>query len=108
MRRAPCPRGSWCPPAIAETLDASHLQRLGKAADQARDNAHHIPQQGVVGRMMNAAGADKPGAEALSGLARAFFYAGARPLLVSHWSVDSEAASAWRRRIRWRAKGTNS
>jgi CHAT domain-containing protein len=31
------------------------------------------------------------GAEALSGLARAFFYAGARSLLVSHWSVDSNA-----------------
>ena len=35
---------------------------------------------------------DKPGAEALSGLARAFFYAGARALLVSHWAVNSEAA----------------
>ena len=31
------------------------------------------------------------GAEALSGLARAFFYAGARALLVSHWSVYSDA-----------------
>jgi len=31
------------------------------------------------------------GAEALSGLARAFFYAGARALLVSHWYVDSAA-----------------
>lgn len=29
--------------------------------------------------------------EALSGLARAFIYAGARALLVSHWAVDSEA-----------------
>src|SRR5262245_66451196 len=29
------------------------------------------------------------GAEALSGLARAFFYAGARALRVSHWAVDS-------------------
>jgi CHAT domain-containing protein len=29
--------------------------------------------------------------EALSGLARAFFYAGARALLVSHWPVDSQA-----------------
>jgi CHAT domain-containing protein len=28
----------------------------------------------------------------LSGLARAFFYAGARALLVSHWAVYSEAA----------------
>jgi CHAT domain-containing protein len=35
-----------------------------------------------------------PGAEGLSGLARAFFYAGARSLLVSHWAVSSEAAKA--------------
>lgn len=35
----------------------------------------------------------RPGAEALSGLARAFFYAGARALLVSHWAVDTEAAT---------------
>lgn len=32
------------------------------------------------------------GGEALSGLARAFFYAGARALLVSHWPVNSDAA----------------
>jgi CHAT domain-containing protein len=36
-----------------------------------------------------AGGAER--AEALSGLARAFFYAGARALLVSHWSVYSDA-----------------
>ena len=29
----------------------------------------------------------------MSGLARSFFYAGARALLVSHWAVDSEAAT---------------
>jgi CHAT domain-containing protein len=34
-----------------------------------------------------------PGAEGLSGLAKAFFYAGARALLVSHWSVSSQAAA---------------
>ena len=39
----------------------------------------------------NTAAGDKPGAEALSGLARAFFYAGARSLLVSNWEVDSES-----------------
>jgi CHAT domain-containing protein/tetratricopeptide (TPR) repeat protein len=38
-----------------------------------------------------AGGSAKPGAEALSGLARAFFYAGARAMLVSHWAVNSEA-----------------
>ncbi len=40
----------------------------------------------------NTAAADgTPGAEGLSGLARAFFYAGARALLVSHWAVLSDA-----------------
>ena len=33
-------------------------------------------------------------AEALSGLARAFFYAGAKTLVVSHWEVKSKAAVA--------------
>jgi CHAT domain-containing protein/tetratricopeptide (TPR) repeat protein len=46
----------------------------------------------VLSACNTAAGAnDIAGAEALSGLARAFFYAGARALLVSHWAVDSEA-----------------
>ena len=39
----------------------------------------------------NTAGAGRPGAEALSGLARAFFYAGARAVLASHWAVNSQA-----------------
>jgi CHAT domain-containing protein len=47
----------------------------------------------VVLSACNTAAGDKPGAEALSGLARAFFYAGARALLVSHWSVASNAAT---------------
>lgn len=38
------------------------------------------------------AGSGEAGAQALSGLARAFFYAGSRALLVSHWHVNSEAA----------------
>jgi CHAT domain-containing protein len=39
----------------------------------------------------NTAAGGEPGAEAFSGLARAFFYAGARSLLVSHWAVDSDS-----------------
>ncbi|MGQ0673599.1 MAG: CHAT domain-containing tetratricopeptide repeat protein [Hyphomicrobium sp.] len=46
----------------------------------------------VVLSACNTASAGKPGAEALSGLARSFFYAGARALLVSHWPVYSDAA----------------
>jgi len=47
----------------------------------------------VVLSACNTIAGDRPGAEALSGLARAFFYAGARALLVSHWAVESNAAT---------------
>jgi CHAT domain-containing protein/Tfp pilus assembly protein PilF len=47
----------------------------------------------VVLSACNTIAGERPGAEALSGLARAFFYAGGRALLVSHWSVDSAAAT---------------
>jgi CHAT domain-containing protein/Tfp pilus assembly protein PilF len=61
-------------------LTASRVARLRLDADWAVLSA------------CNTAAGDRPGAEGLSGLARAFFYAGARALLVSHWPVDSEAA----------------
>ena len=49
----------------------------------------------VVLSACNTAAPDgEPGAKGLSGLARAFFYAGARALLVSHWPVVSAAAAA--------------
>ncbi len=44
----------------------------------------------ILSACNTAAGASEK-ADALSGLARAFLYAGARALLVSHWSVDSAA-----------------
>jgi CHAT domain-containing protein/tetratricopeptide (TPR) repeat protein len=46
----------------------------------------------VILSACNTAGPQGEGAEALSGIARAFFYAGARALLVSHWAVGSDAA----------------
>lgn len=62
-------------------LTASEVARLDLNADW------------VVLSACNTIAGDRPGAEALSGLARAFFYAGARALLVSHWAVDSSAAT---------------
>lgn len=47
----------------------------------------------VVLSACNTAGAGGKGGEALSGLAQAFFSAGARSLLASHWAVDSNAAT---------------
>ncbi|MEM8977669.1 MAG: CHAT domain-containing protein, partial [Pseudomonadota bacterium] len=46
----------------------------------------------VVLSACNTASGSTVGAEALSGLARAFFFSGARALLVSHWAVYSDAA----------------
>ena len=48
----------------------------------------------VIMAACNTAGSSGESAEALSGMARAFFYAGARALLVSHWEVNSEATVA--------------
>ncbi len=47
----------------------------------------------VVLSACNTAAAEGRAQEALSGLARGFFYAGSRSLLVTHWSVESESAS---------------
>ena len=46
----------------------------------------------VVLSACNTAAADGKAEEALSGLARGFFYAGSRSVLVTHWAVESESA----------------
>jgi hypothetical protein len=48
----------------------------------------------VILSACNTTAGDDLEAEALSGLARAFFYAGSRAPLASHWYVDSKAAVA--------------
>lgn len=75
------------PPAVATRDDdglftASDAAKLKLSADW------------VVLSACNTAASDgTPGADGLSGLARAFFYAGARTLLVSHWPVRDDAAA---------------
>jgi CHAT domain-containing protein len=62
-------------------LTASEIARLKLNADW------------VILSACNTAASDgTPGADGLSGLAKAFFYAGSRALLVSHWPVVSQAA----------------
>lgn len=73
------------PPAIPTPADDGLL----RASDIAR---LHLDADLVVLSACNTAAPDgTPGAEGFSGLAKAFIYAGARALLVSHWSVDSAA-----------------
>lgn len=47
----------------------------------------------ILSACNTAAGDGTAGATGLSGLARAFFYAGARDLLVSHWAVHDDVAA---------------
>jgi CHAT domain-containing protein len=76
------------PRAQAGTDDPQHDDGLLTASDvgQLQLNA-----EWVILSACNTAAGGEMGGEAFSGLARAFFYAGARALLVSHWYVDSDA-----------------
>ena len=64
-------------------LSASEIAQLSLNADWV-----------LLSACNTAVGAGGGEAEGLSGLARAFFYAGARRLLVSHWSVQSDPTVA--------------
>ena len=59
----------------------------------------------VILSACNTAGGQGENAEALSGMARAFFYAGARAVLVSHWEVGSDAAVKLTTRVFGELKG---
>lgn len=62
-------------------LTATEVARLSMNADWV-----------LLSACNTAAPTGRAGAEGLSGLAKAFFYAGARALLVSHWWVHSDAS----------------
>ncbi|MCC5982281.1 MAG: CHAT domain-containing protein [Oceanicaulis sp.] len=74
------------PPAEASDIDDGLLT----ASEIARDLT--LDADWVILSACNTAAPGGAGAESLSGLASAFFYAGARALLVSHWVVDDAAA----------------
>lgn len=73
------------PPAVATAGDDGLL--TASEAARLRLNARWV----ILSACDTASGGG-PNAEGLTGLARAFFYAGARALLVSQWPVDDTAA----------------
>jgi CHAT domain-containing protein len=87
------------PPARATETDDG-LLTAGEVA-QLKLNAEWV----ILSACNTAAADGTPGAEGLSGLAKAFFYAGSRTLLVSHWLVESEAAVKLTTRMFREAKG---
>ena len=72
------------PPASASDEDDGYLTASEIAALK-------LDADWVILSACNTAAGGAKGAEALSGLARAFIYAQARALLVSHWAVNSDA-----------------
>jgi len=75
------------PPATATQADDGYLS-------SSEISGLKLDADWVVLSACNTAGGEASNSEAFSGLARAFFYAGTRSLLVSHWPVGSEAAVA--------------
>ncbi|MBA4000454.1 CHAT domain-containing protein [Brevundimonas sp.] len=75
------------PPAVATAEDDGYLS--ASEAAELRLSADFV----VLSACNTAASDGQPGGEGLSGLARAFFYAGARSLVVSHWEVSDAATT---------------
>ena len=73
------------PPAGTDPATDDQLLRASEAAGLT------LTADWVVLSACNTAAGETPGADGLSGLARAFFHAGAKSLLVSHWRVQSDA-----------------
>jgi CHAT domain-containing protein len=74
------------------TSDAKALERDDGFLTASEIATLKLDADWVILSACNTAGASGETAEPLSGMARAFFYAGARALLVSHWEVGSDAA----------------
>jgi CHAT domain-containing protein len=80
-------------PALALSADGSELKNALSPLLTLEDVLGlKLNADWVVLSACNTAAADGKGEEALSGLARGFFYAGGRSLLVTHWAVESNSA----------------
>jgi len=80
------PALAFSPPKVASVQDDGLL--TASEASQLVLNADWV----ILSACNTAAGDGTPGAEGLSGLARAFLFAGARSILVSHWPVRDDVA----------------
>src|SRR5262249_10207891 len=74
------------------TSDAKALERDDGYITASEIAALKLAADLVILSACTTAGGPGEDAEMLSGMARAFFYAGARALLVSYWEVGSDAA----------------
>jgi CHAT domain-containing protein len=80
-------------PAIVTSAPRGAPDATGALLTAAAVVGMDLDANAVILSACNTGGPGGPaGGESLSGLARAFFYAGARSLLVTHWSVNTQVA----------------
>lgn len=84
---------NFAEPSLALTIPATLSEQDDGLLSSSEIAQLKLNADWVVLSACNTAAGDKPGAEALSGLAKAFTYAGARALLVSHWPVGDDPAA---------------
>lgn len=84
--------GTLGEPAIALSLPASPTGGEDGLLTVSEIEQLELNADFVILSACNTAAGESGEAEPLSGLARAFLYAGARSILVSHWPVESDAA----------------
>ena len=95
------PRAAADRPALPDRAGHRHLGAAGRAdANGALLTASDVSgldldADAVILSACNSGGPRRPAGESLSGLARAFFYAGARAMMVTHWSVNDQAPPSW-------------
>ena len=81
-------------PAIVTSTPAGARDASGALLTASEIVGLHLDANLVILSACNSGGpGGQTAGESLSGLARAFFYAGARSLLVTHWSVNDQAAA---------------
>ena len=81
-------------PAIVTSNPAGAKNAAGALLTASDVMGMRLDADAVILSACNSAGPDGTSAgESLSGLARAFFYAGARALMVTHWSVNDQATA---------------
>jgi CHAT domain-containing protein len=81
-------------PAIITSDPAGATDASGALLTASKVSTMNLDADVVILSACNSGGpGGETGGESLSGLARSFFYAGARALMVTHWSVNDQAAA---------------
>ncbi len=80
-------------PALVTSAPPGAKDTAGALLTASKVSALKLDADAVILSACNSAGPGGAAGESLSGLARAFFYAGARTLLVTHWAISDQAAA---------------